>query len=84
MLFFVSDLLYTITGNQTSPEKTYKYQCTNCNRKYRSRQGINGHIRFECGKEPQFQCPHCPHRTKHKGSLKCHVISKHLKMNNLP
>lgn len=34
-------------------------------------------MKFECGKEPQFKCPHCPHRTKHKSSLQVHVGTKH-------
>uniref|UniRef100_T1HPZ6 C2H2-type domain-containing protein n=1 Tax=Rhodnius prolixus TaxID=13249 RepID=T1HPZ6_RHOPR len=54
-----------------------KFACTRCGREYIYKRNLVYHQRFECGKEPQFHCPYCPHRTKHKGSLKKHVITKH-------
>jgi uncharacterized C2H2 Zn-finger protein len=34
-------------------------------------------MKLECGKEPMFQCPHCPKRTKLKENLKQHVALVH-------
>jgi hypothetical protein len=35
-------------------------------------------LRMECGKEPQFQCPYCPQKSKLKGNLKQHIMCKHV------
>lgn len=34
-------------------------------------------MRYECGTEPQFPCPLCPHRAKHKQALQYHAIARH-------
>jgi len=53
------------------------FQCTQCGKVYMSKGNLTRHLKFECGKEPQFQCPHCPLRTKHKSSLLTHIYCKH-------
>ncbi|KAI5696815.1 hypothetical protein M8J76_016855 [Diaphorina citri] len=59
-----------------------------CGKKYRSKTSYNLHMRLECGKEPQFQCPYCPKRTHQKISLQKHMFSKHpnqrLRSSQLP
>ncbi|EEB12463.1 zinc finger protein, putative [Pediculus humanus corporis] len=35
------------------------------------------HVKFECGKQPQFQCPHCPIRTTRNSTLKKHIGNRH-------
>ncbi|XP_024080805.1 longitudinals lacking protein, isoforms A/B/D/L-like [Cimex lectularius] len=35
------------------------------------------HVKYECGKEPAFSCPHCSYRTKVKGNLKSHIYCRH-------
>lgn len=52
-----------------------------CGKTYKYKQSLVLHIRYECGKEPQFQCPHCPYKAKQKGSVKSHIALKHLKIN---
>ncbi|KAJ9596790.1 hypothetical protein L9F63_012171, partial [Diploptera punctata] len=42
------------------------FQCPGCGKVYRWRKNMISHMRLECGKEPQFQCPHCPQRTTQK------------------
>lgn len=38
------------------------------------------HEQVECGgKEPSYQCPHCPYRAKQKGNLGVHVRKHHLR-----
>lgn len=48
-----------------------------CGRVYKLKTSLNSHRRYECGKPPQFPCPHCPYRAKLKGTLKSHVLLKH-------
>ncbi|KAJ9596784.1 hypothetical protein L9F63_012165 [Diploptera punctata] len=59
-----------------------QHRCKVCGRGYRWRESLLRHMRVECGKEAQFQCPFCPLKTKHKHSLVRHV-RKHLS-SNLP
>lgn len=55
-----------------------KYTCPTCLKCYSYYSGLYNHRRFECGKEPQFQCPYCPYKVKMKHNLKSHILSKHL------
>ncbi|XP_039284616.1 longitudinals lacking protein, isoforms A/B/D/L isoform X2 [Nilaparvata lugens] len=48
-----------------------------CDKKYRYKQGMDFHLKNECGKEPSFQCPHCPHRAKRMANIKRHIASIH-------
>ncbi|KAK3915469.1 Longitudinals lacking protein, isoform G [Frankliniella fusca] len=57
--------------------KSPPYRCNQCGKIYQWKQSLSLHQRLECGKEPQFQCPHCPLRSKQKGSLLRHISNKH-------
>jgi len=48
-----------------------------CGKTYSHQPSLWKHRKFECGKEPQFECPHCPHKTKHKADLAKHVNTRH-------
>lgn len=54
-----------------------KYACPNCKKTYRYPHGLSRHLKYECGIEPQFQCPICPYKAKHKGHLKTHIGIRH-------
>jgi uncharacterized C2H2 Zn-finger protein len=58
-------------------KKPGAYRCPSCGKLYRWKKNLISHRRLECGKEPQLQCPYCPHRTKHKSSLVKHVDRLH-------
>ena len=58
-------------------KKPGAYRCPSCGKLYRWKKNLISHRRLECGKEPQLQCPYCPHRTKHKSSLIKHVDRLH-------
>lgn len=62
-------------------ENPKQFQCNLCNKLYKQKAGLYNHQKYECGKEPQFQCPHCPYKAKLKGSIKSHIVFKHLKIN---
>ncbi|XP_026684862.1 zinc finger protein 782-like, partial [Diaphorina citri] len=59
------------------PSHTGKFVCDVCGKKYTYKRGLHQHKKHECGQEPKYQCPHCPHRTKQKSSLKTHIFIKH-------
>lgn len=56
---------------------TNPYVCNNCGRNYKQKRNLTTHVRLECGKEGQFSCIFCPHRSKRKAHLKVHIFSKH-------
>lgn len=53
------------------------FPCETCGKVYRYKGNLSSHVRLECGKERQFQCPHCPHKSKQKIHLIRHIRSKH-------
>lgn len=53
------------------------YMCTNCTKKYRLRQSLTRHLKFECGKEPKYACSMCNRKFKHKYDLTVHEKGKH-------
>lgn len=52
-------------------------QCSQCGKGYSNNGNLMRHLKFECGKEPQFHCPLCPLRTRHKSNLLSHMYCKH-------
>lgn len=60
----------------TNSDGEQLYKC-NCGRSYRHLSTLGNHLKFECGKRPQFVCPHCPYSAKQKGNLKRHVLGMH-------
>ncbi|KAJ4427481.1 hypothetical protein ANN_25129 [Periplaneta americana] len=53
------------------------YECETCGKVYRWKESLYNHKKLECGKEPQFQCPFCPHRAKLNWNLQKHIRLKH-------
>ncbi|XP_046663211.1 longitudinals lacking protein, isoforms A/B/D/L-like [Homalodisca vitripennis] len=53
------------------------FYCSSCGRGYKRKYHLTGHQRYECGKEPQFECPHCPYRCKQRGNLRRHLSLRH-------
>ncbi|XP_076383069.1 longitudinals lacking protein, isoforms A/B/D/L-like [Megalopta genalis] len=39
---------------------------------------LQRHVHWECGKEPQFQCPFCPQRCKRKAHWLRHIRRQHI------
>lgn len=58
---------YTIDG----------YRCPKCGRLYSARKNLVRHLNIECMKEPQFQCPYCPHKNHRRNELKKHIKVRH-------
>lgn len=53
------------------------FPCITCGRQYRRLKALMAHIKYECGKAPQFQCPCCYHRFTQNSSLRAHIRRKH-------
>lgn len=49
------------------------YKCKQCTNSYARLHSLNRHLRFECGVEPQFECPVCKKKSKHKHNLVLHM-----------
>ncbi|KAJ1529445.1 hypothetical protein ONE63_006223 [Megalurothrips usitatus] len=54
-----------------------RYPCSTCGKVYSHNESLIRHVRFECGKFPQFKCPHCPHRTAQRSNLMRHMKRFH-------
>ncbi|KAH1002472.1 hypothetical protein HUJ04_008557 [Dendroctonus ponderosae] len=50
--------------------------CT-CSRRYLCGGSLRRHQKYECGKEPVFQCQFCPYKSKHKFDMRKHVKNCH-------
>ncbi|XP_049794872.1 longitudinals lacking protein-like isoform X2 [Schistocerca nitens] len=61
-----------------------RFICHSCGKSYQHQSGLWRHAKFQCGKEPQFQCPRCNYRCarsdhlkKHMASLRCQMQKKY-------
>ncbi|KAJ1529444.1 hypothetical protein ONE63_006222 [Megalurothrips usitatus] len=78
-LTFVEDLTATGSAEEQQPHGFSRdlFPCPQCFKVYQYKYTLGTHLRYECGKEPQFQCPYCPHRSKLKGNLMKHIRKIH-------
>uniref|UniRef100_A0A0A9VYY6 Longitudinals lacking protein, isoforms A/B/D/L n=1 Tax=Lygus hesperus TaxID=30085 RepID=A0A0A9VYY6_LYGHE len=60
------------------------FQCSSCARKYKSKQALARHKKYECGVEPQFMCHVCLKRFSRSDSLKAHMFHLHSINANQP
>lgn len=66
-----------VTPATTASSKPGQFACHQCGNVYRWKRNLKQHLKMECGKEPSFACPHCPHRSHYRSHLRRHLISKH-------
>ncbi|XP_015436084.1 PREDICTED: zinc finger protein 771-like [Dufourea novaeangliae] len=55
-----------------------QFGCSRCGRSYMRKDSLQRHVHWECGKEPQFQCPFCPQRCKRKAHWLRHIRRQHI------
>lgn len=67
----------------SSDQDTPKYPCVQCGNVFSYKGNLHKHLRYTCGKGPQFACPLCPQRNKDKWSMQKHILKKHPKCPNL-
>lgn len=68
---------FSCETNNVSHGRVSLYSCPDCGKSYMWKQGLNTHKRLHCGKEPRFQCPHCPKRCYQRGNLDSHIRNVH-------
>lgn len=66
-----------LQNHQQHQSVAFSYRCDACGKGYQHRATLLRHTRHECGKEPKFKCPYCPHRTKQRGNLYQHIRTNH-------
>lgn len=54
-----------------------RFGCIQCGRIYIRKDSLQRHLTYECGKEPQFQCPFCPQKCKRKAHRMRHIRRQH-------
>ncbi|XP_053973120.1 zinc finger protein 358-like [Hylaeus anthracinus] len=59
-------LIKNLANFWVSKRVDFPYRCETCGKGYQHRATLVRHTRHECGKEPQFKCPYCAHRTKQR------------------
>nr|XP_012225999.1 PREDICTED: zinc finger protein 628-like [Linepithema humile] len=67
-----SQPLTEVNSNQVTAGSR-EYSCPRCGNAYTRPHSLNRHMKFECGVEPQFECPICHKKSKHKHNLVLHM-----------
>ncbi|XP_032795384.1 longitudinals lacking protein, isoforms A/B/D/L isoform X1 [Daphnia magna] len=57
----------------SSRARQERIPCPYCHRTYAANNLLKRHLKFECGVEPQFQCPLCEKRSRHKHNMTAHL-----------
>ncbi|XP_053606427.1 longitudinals lacking protein, isoforms A/B/D/L-like isoform X4 [Plodia interpunctella] len=60
------------------------FSCPDCGRVYKLKSSLRNHQKWECGKEPQFQCPYCVYRAKQKMHIARHMERMHREVHMKP
>jgi len=80
--FAVKPLLFNPKSGRMNkypgPSSDGLFYCTNkCGKKYKSKQAISVHMRYECGVKPKFYCQECNKYFKQPVSFKAHQMNVH-------
>lgn len=76
----VAELKIPKACNYVGKKPPGQFVCGRCGRSYMRKDSLQRHVHWECGKEPQFQCPFCPQRCKRKAHWIRHIDRQHRKM----
>lgn len=63
--------------NSSNSSLSGGFSCPDCGRLYKLKSSLRNHQKWECGKEPQFQCPYCVYRAKQKMHIGRHMERMH-------
>ncbi|KAJ8894863.1 hypothetical protein PR048_000170 [Dryococelus australis] len=64
-----------VNAGLLGPQKNFP--CSRCGKSYDYKRNLWRHQKYECGKQPLFQCPFCPTKTSHKCHLMTHIRNIH-------
>lgn len=67
------------SSNSGGEQSSGGYTCPapDCGRVYKLKSSLRNHQKWECGKDPQFQCPFCVYRAKQKMHIGRHMERMH-------
>ncbi|XP_071634178.1 uncharacterized protein [Temnothorax longispinosus] len=71
------DMEEYLRSNMPKLKLVGRFACSRCGRSYTLKKSLKRHEHWECGKEPQFKCPFCPQRSKHKSNWQRHIRKWH-------
>ena len=63
--------------SNNGPLHQKNYICVECNKSYALEGSLTRHLKYECGKQPQYQCPYCRKRIKLLGNVWQHIRLVH-------
>lgn len=78
LLFFITDPPWNVGGMTQRTESRAKHTCEVCSKPCPSAAHLRMHVRVHTGEKP-FVCSDCGKGFAQKGSLKAHIIGRHLK-----
>ena len=58
-------------------KKSSNNVCMRCGKIYTGSSGLYRHYKYECGKNPRFQCPYCQYRAKRRSNMYPHIRNIH-------
>lgn len=64
-------------GSNNDQSGGYTCPAPDCGRVYKLKSSLRNHQKWECGKDPQFQCPFCVYRAKQKMHIGRHMERMH-------
>ncbi|KAJ8974869.1 hypothetical protein NQ317_015530 [Molorchus minor] len=70
--------MLTVTNIKTEAnDHISKVFCPDCGRGYKLKSSLRNHMKWECGKEPQFNCQYCSYKAKQKMHITRHIERMH-------
>lgn len=60
------------------------FACSSCGRCYKLKSSLRNHQKWECGKEPQFECLFCSYKAKQKMHMLRHMERMHKELETDP
>ncbi|XP_023310088.1 longitudinals lacking protein, isoforms A/B/D/L-like [Anoplophora glabripennis] len=54
------------------------FRCEQCGKWYKTKNNLGRHLKYECQRDPKFQCTYCSYRAKLNCNLLKHIRSQHL------
>lgn len=68
--------IYQNAPHQQDSKKPFN--CPKCGRRFTVKGNMTRHLKYECGQEPQFQCPYCEFRSKQTSNVMSHIRTRHI------
>ncbi|KAH0808002.1 hypothetical protein GEV33_014789 [Tenebrio molitor] len=77
--FVAKNLSFGVTGALALSNRKGKrpYKCPSCDNCYKYKRSLDKHVKWICGKEPQFRCDYCDRPFKQKYHCKSHMRMVH-------